>query len=295
MKRPSLEFVAPWLFVLLWSTGFIGAKYGLPYVEPFTFLVLRWLIACALLFVISLAVRATYPKSPAAIAHVAISGLLIHAGYLGGVFYALDHGMPASLSSLIVGLQPILTAILAQVILREGVTSRQWFGLLVGFVGVALVVEEKVSASLDVPIEHRAFVAVAIGLLSTTAGTLYQKRFVPSGDLTASATLQYLTCAIVLTFVAFGFESRTIDWTGRFVFALMWQVVVLSVGAVLLLLGLIRAHSVSRISSLMYLVPPLTAIEAYFIFDERFGAVALLGMACVIAGVAMVMRKPATR
>ncbi len=294
IRKPALGELAPWLFVLLWSTGFIGAKYGLPYIEPFTFLFIRWIIACTLLFAISLAVKASYPRCVKEYRHVAMSGVLIHTGYLGGVFFALDRGMPASLSSLIVGLQPILAAVLAQVLLRESVTSRQWLGLLIGFAGVGLVVEEKLNAALDQPIERAAFVAIAIGLISTTVGTLYQKRFVPTGDLTASATIQYLASGIVIGIAAFSFETMEVDWTWRFGFALGWQVIVLSVGAVLLLLGLIRAHSVSRISSLMYLVPPLTAIEAYFVFDERFGAVALAGMACVVAGVAMVMRRPAS-
>jgi drug/metabolite transporter (DMT)-like permease len=282
---------APWLFVLLWSTGFIGAKYGLPYAEPFTFLFVRWLIACGLLVALSLYLRSPFPRSPTEIARICLSGILLHAVYLGGVFFAIDRGMPAALSSLIVGLQPILTAVLAQLMLREDVTSRQWLGLLLGFAGVGLVVEEKVSAALDHPIQHAAFIAIAIGLVSTTLGTLYQKRFVSNVDLIAGATIQYATAPVVIGIAAASFETMHIDWTWKFVFALAWLVIVLSIGAVLLLLGLIRRHSVSRISSLMYLVPPLTAIEAHFIFGEQFGLIALAGMACVIAGVALVMRR----
>ncbi|MCC6790278.1 MAG: DMT family transporter [Thermomicrobiales bacterium] len=289
-RPPALGAIAPALFVLFWSTGFIGAKYGLPYAEPFTFLFVRMTIAFVLLTGVTFAVRARFPRTLAEIGHVAVSGLLLHAGYLGGVFYAIDRGMPAGLSSLIVGLQPILTAVLAQAMLRERVTSRQWAGLALGFVGVGLVVEEKVSASLDNPIAGGAFVAVGIALLATTGGTLYQKRFVTRVDLTASAAIQYLAAAIVLGIAAFGFESMEIAWTGRFVFALGWLIVVLSVGAILLLLRLIRENSVSRISSLLYLVPPMTAIEAYLLFDERLGLVAIVGMVCVVAGVAMVVR-----
>jgi drug/metabolite transporter (DMT)-like permease len=275
--------------VLFWSTGFIGAKYGLPYAEPFTFLFVRMTLAFLLLLGVSIAVRARYPKNPVEIAHVAVAGLLLHAGYLGGVFYAIDHGMPAGLSSLIVGLQPILTAVLAQVMLRERVTPRQWAGLALGFIGVGLVVEEKISASLDHPITGSAFVAVGIGLLATTIATLYQKRYVRSVDLTAGATIQYLASAVALGVAAVSFETMEIDWTVRFVFALGWLLVVLSVGAILLLLRLIRENSVSRISSLLYLVPPMTAIEAYLLFDERFGLVAIAGMLLVVAGVALVV------
>jgi len=293
--RPSLSIVAPLLFVVLWSTGFIGAKFGLPYAEPFTFLFIRMVLACALLLLVTRITRSTFPRHVADYRHISVSGLLIHAGYLGGVFFAIDHGMPAGLSSLIVGLQPILTAVLAQAMLREKVTSRQWAGLLLGFLGVALVVEEKISAALDHPIRRVAFAGVAFGLVATTAGTLYQKRFVRTVDLAAGATIQYAASAIVLGLLAFQFETMEIDWTPRFVFALGWLVFVLSFGAILLLLRLIREHSVSRISSLLYLVPPLTAIEAYFIFGEKFGLVALVGMALVVLGVALVIRRPAPR
>jgi drug/metabolite transporter (DMT)-like permease len=288
-RQPALGVIAPGLFVLLWSTGFIGAKYGLPYAEPFTFLFVRMVIACGLLFGLSMIMGARYPRRPAEIGHVAVSGLLLHAGYLGGVFFAISRGMPAGLSSLIVGLQPILTAVLAQAFLRERVTSRQWAGLALGFVGVGLVVEEKVTAAMDHPIRQSAFIAMALALIATTVGTLYQKRFVRTVDLTAAATIQYLTAGTALGVLSLSFESMDIQWTGRFVFALTWLVVVLSLGAILLLLQLIRENSVSRVSSLLYLVPPMTALEAYLLFDERLGLIAVLGMVCVVAGVALVV------
>lgn len=290
-KQPTLGVIAPALFVIFWSTGFIGAKYGLPYAEPFTFLFVRMAIAFLLLLGVSIAVHARFPGRPIDIAHVSISGLLLHAGYLGGVFYAIDHGMPAGLSSLIVGLQPILTAVLAQAMLRERVTSRQWAGLVLGFAGVGLVVGEKVSASLDHSIGRDAFVAVSVALLATTAATLYQKRFVSRVDLTAGAAIQYFAAAVALGIASLAFESMQIAWTGRFLFALGWLVVVLSLGAILLLLRLIRENSVSRISSLLYLVPPMTALEAYLFFDERLGLIAMIGMICVVAGVALVVSR----
>lgn len=289
-RTVTLGAIAPGLFVLFWSTGFIGAKYGLPYAEPFTFLFVRMVIACVLMFAVAKTAGASFPRTRADYAHLSVSGLLIHAGYLGGVFFAISRGMPAGLSALIVGLQPILTAVFAQAMLREQVTRRQWVGLLLGFAGVALVVEEKVTAALDTPIERAAFIAIGISLLSTTAGTLYQKRFNRTVDLTASATIQYAAAAIAFGIAARSFETMEIEWTARFVFALGWLVLVLSFGAVLLLLRLIRENSVSRISSLLYLVPPMTAIEAYLLFGEKFGIVAIGGMVLVAVAVAMVVR-----
>lgn len=289
-KRPAIGGVAPALFVLLWSTGFIGAKEGLPYAEPFTFLFLRMVVACVLLAGVSTARRASWPRTLPDIGHTAVAGLLLHAGYLGGVFYAIDHGMPAGLSSLIVGLQPVLTAVLAQRMLGERVSPRQWGGLALGFAGVGLVVEERVGAALGHPIERGAFVAVGVALLAATGGALYQKRYVRRTDLTAGAAIQYAAAAVALGLLAASFESMAIEWTPRFVFALAWLVLVLSLGAILLLLRLIREHSVSRISSLLYLVPPMTALEAYLLFDERLGAVALAGMFLVAVGVIAVLR-----
>jgi drug/metabolite transporter (DMT)-like permease len=200
--------------------------------------------------------------------------------------------MPAGLSALIVGLQPILTAILAQALLRERVNSRQWIGLVLGFAGVALVVQERVDASLDDPIRGAAFVANVIALAATTAGTLYQKRYVPAVHLTAGATIQYVAAAVALGPLAFLAESFGVEWTGELIGAFLWAVFVLSLGAVLLMLRLIREHAVSRITSLLYLVPPLTALMAYVLFDERLGAVALVGMGAVVAGVALVVARP---
>ncbi len=281
--------VAPWLFVLLWSTGFIGAKYGLPYAEPFTYLTLRMAIAAVVMFAVTAARRAPMPRERAALWDVAVVGLLLHGGYLGGVFFAIDHDMPAGLSALIVGLQPVVTAVLAQSLLRERVSARQWVGLIAGFAGVGLVVEEQVTADLAHPIPGRAFVAIVIALAASTAGTIYQKRRATRVDLTLSAAVQYLAAGSVFALVAFGFESRRIEWTHQFLFALVWQVVVLSIGAVLLMLWLIREHSVSQISSLLFLVPPATAIQAYLLFGERLGLTALIGMAMVAGGVALVV------
>lgn len=284
---------APWVFVLLWSTGFIGTRYVVRYAEPFTFLALRMAIACVALGAIARWRRADWPRDRTMIGRIAVSGLLLHAAYLGGVLVAIDRGMPAGLAALMVGLQPILTAILAQSLLRERVNARQWLGLALGFVGVGLVVEEKVTTALDHPIAHSAFVAITIALFGTTFGALYQKRFVRTVDLTATASIQYGAAFVLAAVASALFEDQRIDWTPQFVFGLVWLLVVLSVGAILLLLWLIRQHSLSRVSSLLYLVPPVTALQAYLLFDETLGRLAIAGMALVAAGVFLVIRSPA--
>ncbi|GIW25725.1 DMT family transporter [Meiothermus sp.] len=287
-----LSTLAPVLFVLLWSTGFVGAKLGLPYAEPFTFLWVRMVIVVGLLAALAFLLRAPWPRGRALNLHIGVSGLLLHAGYLGGVFFAISRGLPAGLSALIVGLQPILTAILAQFLLRERVSGVQWAGLLLGFGGVGLVVGEKALLARELHIEPSAFVAIVLALLSTTLGTLYQKRFAVQMPLVAGTVVQYLAASVGLFVLALLFhETMQIQWTPQFVLAMAWLVLVLSMGAILLLMYLIRHNSASAVASLFYLVPPATALEAYFLFGERLGEWALLGMALAVVGVALVVRR----
>ncbi len=283
--------IAPWLFVALWSTGFVGAKYGLPYAGPFTFLFLRMQIAWILLAGLAIAGRATWPRNSRTAAHLAIAGILLHTGHLGGVFFAISRGMPAGLASLIVGLQPVLTAVGARVRLRESVAGRQWLGLLLGFVGAALVVGEQAGDTGERTIAPAALAAIVVALLATTAGTLYQKRFGGGADLRAAAGIQYLAAGAVLAPLAVG-EGLSIDWSLPFVLAMAWLLLALSLGAMLLLLALIRQHAVSRVASLLYLVPPATALEAYLLFGERLGPPALVGLVVTAIGVALVVRQP---
>jgi drug/metabolite transporter (DMT)-like permease len=278
----------PALFVLLWSTGFLGAKLGLPYAEPFTFLGIRMAIATALLLLFALAISAPWPERWTSVAHIAIAGLLVHAFYLGGVFLAIHWGLPAGLSSLIVGLQPLLTAALAMIWLKERLRPRQWLGLLLGFAGVTLVLAGRVGG-LGPGHEWSAMVPVLTALVAITLGTLYQKRYCAGMDLRTGGVIQYAACKVLFALAALLFEERTIDWSPAFVFALIWLVVVLSVGAVGLLYTLIRRGEASRVVSLFYLTPPSTAILAWILFDERLGALALLGMAVAAAGVALVI------
>ena len=286
-----LPAVAPWLFVALWSTGFVGAKYCLPYAGPFTFLFVRMQLAWVLLAGLAVAGRAIWPRRPREVAHLAVAGLLLHAGYLGGVFFAIDRGMPAGLASLIVGLQPVLTAVGARTLLRERIAWRQWLGLLLGFFGVALVVGEQARGAREQLISPSAFAAIVVALLATTAGTLYQKRFGGGADLTATAAIQYFAAGALLVPLAVA-EGLRIDWTLPFVLAMAWLLLALSLGAMLLLLALIRRHAVSRVASLLYLVPPATALEAYLLFGERLGPPALVGMVVAASGVALVVRQP---
>ncbi|MBO1437353.1 DMT family transporter [Meiothermus sp. CFH 77666] len=287
-----LATLAPILFVLLWSTGFVGAKLGLPYAEPFTFLWVRMVIVVGLLTALAAVLRSPWPRGWVLNLHIGVSGLLLHAGYLGGVFFAIRGGLPAGLAALIVGLQPILTAVLAQFLLRERVSGVQWAGLLLGFVGVGLVVGEKALSAHLLSIEPSAFVAIVLALLSTTLGTLYQKRFAVQMPLVGGTVVQYIAASAGLFVMSLLFrETMHIQWTLQFTLAMAWLVLVLSIGAILLLMYLIRHNSASTVASLFYLVPPATALEAYFLFGERLGGWALLGMGLAAVGVAMVVRR----
>ncbi|EKV29831.1 Permease of the drug/metabolite transporter (DMT) superfamily [Caenispirillum salinarum AK4] len=292
--RRAFVRVMPGLFVLLWSTGFIGAKFGLPYVEPFTFLAVRFLLALVLLAPLAWAARAAWPKSPAALGHQAVTGTLVHAVYLGGVFWAIDHGLSAGVAALIVGLQPLLTAVAVGPLLGERVSARQWLGLVLGLTGVAMVVGEKLgfagTAGLA-GLEPIALTGAVLALLGITAGTLYQKRFGGSTDLRAATFVQYAAAAVVMGVASLALETGEIQWTGEFVFALGWLTLVLSLGAISLLMTLIRLGEAARVASLFYLVPPVTAVTAWALFGETLGALALAGMAVAVVGVALVVAR----
>jgi drug/metabolite transporter (DMT)-like permease len=272
---------APLLFVLLWSSGFIGARLGLPHAEPLSFLTVRYLLVLALLLPLALAMRAPWPRDPRQWLHIGIGGLLLHGLYLGGVFLAISHGLPAGVTALVVGMQPLLTAFAAALLLHETVVRRQWLGLALGFGGVALVVLGKVGSGWQVDALWPALMA----LLAITAGTLYQKRFCPRFDLRTGAVLQFLPTAAVTGLVAAGTESFRIEWTGEFAFALGWLVLVLSLGAIALLNTLIRSGSAVNVASLFYLVPPTTAVLAWLMFGETLSPTMLLGMALAGGGV----------
>jgi drug/metabolite transporter (DMT)-like permease len=284
--RPSLPRLAPILFVLLWSTGFIGSKYGMRNAEPFTFLALRLAIAAALLRGLATLVKSKQSLTRIQYLHAAVVGLLLHGTYLGGVYYALRLGMPAGMVAVIAGLQPLLSAIVARYMLQEQGSILQWVGLVMGFVGVVTVVSEKVHTNLPVA----SYVAAVIGLLGTTAGTLYQKRFGKDIPLIRGTAVQYLAVSAVLIPLALAFETLEIRWTEEFIFALIWLVVVLSLGAICLLLYLIARTGIAQVTSLFYLVPPMTALEAFVLFDEKLSALAVCGMVVAAIGVFLVVR-----
>lgn len=272
---------APLLFVLLWSTGFIGAKLGIPHAEPLSFLFARYLFVIALMGLVAAALKAPWPRDPRRWLHIGISGLLVHGVYLAGVFIAISKGLPAGVTSLIVGTQPLLTAVGAGWLLGERVSARQWTGLVLGFAGVALVVANKVDTGVSAGAVGPALAA----LLGITAGTLYQKRFCPSFDLRTGAVIQFLPTAVITGLLAATTETMVIEWTPAFAFALAWLVLVLSVGAISLLNVLIRQGSAVNVASLFYLVPPSTALIAWALFGETLAGLALIGMALTVWGV----------
>lgn len=277
----------PIVFVLLWSSGFIGAKFGLPSAPPATFLALRFALVVALLAPIIWLARAPWPQDRRQTLHLAITGVLVQAGYLGGVFFAIDHGMSAGLSALFVGLQPVLTAFVAAPLLNEHLSRRQWTGVALGVTGTALVVWHKIDTT---GLTIAALALAVLALVSMTAGTLYQKRFAGNFDLRTGAFVQFVAAFVMMVPIAL-FESRAITWNWAFVGVLAWLVVGLSIVSIALLAILIRRGAATKVVSLFYLVPPATALMAFVMFGERLTWLAMLGMAVSVVGVAMVVRK----
>ncbi|WP_332853115.1 DMT family transporter [Duganella sp. S19_KUP01_CR8] len=290
VKHATFLSPLPLFFVLLWSSGFIVAKFGLPYAPPLTFLVMRF--AGVLLFLIPavLLLKAPWPKGKAW--QIALAGLLVQAGYLIGVWCAIKQGMPAGLSALIVGMQPILTAFAAPLI-GEKVRPLQWLGLVFGLAGVGLVVAAKIKL---VGLSPDAILLSVLALLSMTVGTLYQKRYCPQFDLRTGTVIQFAASLVLVLPLAIIFEGLTPDfaavqWTPRFFGALLWSVMGLSIGAIFLLFALIRRSDATQVTSLMYLTPPTTAVMAWLMFGEAFNALGIAGMALAVTGVIFVVKK----
>ena len=298
-KNDALRHGAPWLapvpifFVLLWSTGFIVAKFGLPYAPPLTFLVLRCVAVLVVLAPLVVLYKAPWPAHAG---HVAFAGLLLQAGYLGGVWCAIKLGMPAGVTALIVGMQPILTAAAAPLI-GESVRARQWLGLAFGLGGVALVVYAKMTL---VGLTAAAFGFCVLALLSITAGAMYQRRYCPRFDLRTGSVIQFAATAAVLLPLAIWFEGldlalSSVQWTPSFIGALLWSVFALSIGAIFLLFTLLGRSEATEVSSLMYLTPPTTAVMAWIMFGEAFSLLGVLGMALAVVGVVCVVKKQEKR
>jgi len=285
LRGLKLSKFAPLLFVLLWSTGFVGAKYGLPYADPFIFLGIRVLIASVILFAI-----ASIMKSPMAIGSKAISssvliGFFLHACYLGGVFFAISKGLPAGVAAVVTSLQPVLVSILAVKVLGERLRTKQLAGLFLGLIGVVLVLGPSFNA--DIPTV--GVIAIFVALIGSTSATLLQKKIGSGIPLVAGTAYQYLGSGAVLLAIAVATGGTSIQWSGKFVLAFIWLIAVLSVGAILLLLWLLNTGSAASVSSLFYLVPPATAVEAFFLFGEKVNTQGFLGIGVTALGVWLVI------
>lgn len=281
LGKGGLALLAPGLFVFLWSTGFIGAKFGLPYAGPLSFLLVRYLLVIALMLLLAWATRAPWPKGGRLWLRIGISGLLVHAVYLGGVYLSIANGLPVGVSSIIVGLQPLLTAVGAAVLLSERIVGRQWLGLVLGLCGTLLVVSARVHGGFGLDGLPAAFGA----LFGITAGTLYQKRFCPSFDYRSGAIIQFVPAAAVTALVMLFYEDFRVEWNTQFMLALSWLSIVLSFGAFGLLNYLIRTGTATNVARLFYLVPPCTAVIAWLAFDEALGGWVMLGMGLAVSGV----------
>jgi drug/metabolite transporter (DMT)-like permease len=276
---------APALFVVLWSTGFIGTKYVLAAAEPFTYLAIRMTIVVPIMAIVALITRPQWPDK-IGIGHNIVAGLLVHGVYLAGTSVAIAHSVPAGLSALIPGLQPILTSTLANRWLGERVTPLQWGGLLLGLAGAVLILHGR-------PLSGDAgfgWLASGVSLVSITLGTLYQKRFCSGMDWRAGNLVQFIAALAFYGACAFLFETRVVHWTGEFVASVIWLAIVLSIGSIGLLYWLIRRHGASQVASLFYLVPATTALMAYALFGERLDLVAIVGMVACAAAVLLVNR-----
>ena len=278
--------LAPYIFVLLWSTGFVGAKYGLPYADPFIFLSLRIFIAAAILFLVALILRAPVAIGARAIRNSMLIGFFLHACYLGGVFFAISEGLSASVAAVITSLQPVLVSLLAVRVLGEKLKKEQVAGLAIGLSGVILVLGPTLKSNLPVA----GLLGIAVALIGSTTATLLQKKIGTGVPLLAGTAYQYLASGSVLALAALATGDVSIQWSPKFILSFIWLIAVLSVGAVLLLLWLLNSGSAASVSSLFYLVPPATAVEAYFLFGEKVNTQGLIGIAVTAIGVWLVIK-----
>ena len=287
----AIRAITPLIFVLLWSTGFIGAKYILPYAEPFVFLTIRYFFATLILVALAKILKESLKISKAAIKQSMIVAVFLHVIYIGGVFYAVFIDIPAGITAVIVSLQPILVSLLAIPLLGERLSYRQVFGLALGFIGVLFLLSPKLfEGDLSMGFSTLGIICCVLALLGTTAGYLLQKKGGADIPFLAGTAVQFATSTIIFAIAAVIFEPLTVDITLEFVLALSWIVVALSIGSIFLLYYLLRRDSASSVSSLYYLVPPLTALQAYFFFDEKIKGIGLIGMVLAALGTLIVTR-----
>ena len=283
---------APIIFVLLWSTGFTGIRYGIPYAPPFTFIAVRMAFASILLALIALVITKRFARDLPTIGKSALVGLTIHGAYLGGCFYGVKQGMPAGITALICSLQPVLVSIFSSLFFGEKLSSRKWLGLGLGLAGLVMVIAPKLESSGDQALPTAGVISVFIALLGGTSGTLLQKKFGAGVEVLPGTSWQYVATGILMAVLSLTFEDgQSITWNGSFIFSLVWLIVALSIGAILILYYLLARSSAASVSSLYYLVPAVTAVEAYFLFGEKIGLVTAIGTLVTIAGVALVVRQ----
>ncbi|MEM9122091.1 MAG: DMT family transporter [Pseudomonadota bacterium] len=295
--RSALK-LAPVAFVALWSTGFITAELGTRHADPLTLLSVRFAVASVLIGLAIPLIGGALPRRPRDVAHLSVVGVLLHGGYLGGTFYAVLLGMPPAIAALIVGLQPILTAFFVGPVLGERMSWRHGVGLALGFAGIALVLAGRLEPSPTGGFGFGDFGPLAIAnavlaLLSITAGVIYQKRFCADLDLVGGTFVQYAAAGAVIFGLALVLEDNRLEWTGELIFALAWMIGALSLGAISLLMLIIRAGEASRVTSLFYLAPPLTALMAYLLFQDALSFAMVAGMVLAGIGVMMVQRSSA--
>ena len=285
LRGLKLSRFAPVLFVLLWSTGFIGAKYGLPYADPFIFLSVRVLIAALILFAVAALLKSPIAIGTSAITRSALIGFFLHACYLGGVFYSISKGLPAGVAAVVTSLQPVLVSLLAVKVLGEPLKLKQVVGLILGLIGVVMVLGP--SFEQDIPVS--GVIGILVALLGSTVATLLQKKIGSEVPLISGTAYQYLASGLVLAIAAVATGGTRIQWSGEFIVAFVWLIAVLSVGAILLLLWLLNTGSAASVSSLLYLIPPATAIEAFFLFGEKVNTQGFLGIGITALGVWLVI------
>ncbi len=279
----------PFIFVWVWSTGFLVAKLGRPFAEPFTLLSYRFAFALAVLWLITKFMASQWPSSWRLVLHCMVVGLLLHGVYLGGIFQAISMGMPAGLSAMVIGLQPLTMALFAGLMLGETVSKRQWLGLVMGLAGLYLVLGEQFALDAGTIFDgFSGWAPVFVGgaLIGISFGTLYQKKYCHGVDHLTSIWLQYAAALMFSLVIALTFETRKVDWQWQFIASLTWQVLALSIGAVLLLMIMMRQGAATKVGSLFYLVPPAVALQAWFLFGEAVGWQGLAGIALIATGVA---------
>ena len=291
VKSGWIDRLAPLVFVLVWSTGFIGARIGTRYAAPFTVLAIRLSIASIALALLTVAFKSAWPRQTIDYRRSVVIGILLHAGYLGGTFVAVDLGLPVSVSALVVSLQPVLVAALSKPVLGEQLIIRQWVGVALGLIGVIIVLTPGLMHQGATTYSVGAVTAAIVSLLSTTTATLMQKRYGGSIPMLAGTSVQYAAAAIVLVIAAALFENFQVNWTPQFVGILSWMIGALSIGAVLLMFWLLRRGTAAGFSSLYFLVPPVTAVMAYLLFGEHLPAVALIGLGVRSLGVLLVRER----